>query len=105
MEIWQLEDQRKQPEAQHASGISNRELPPSQEAEGQPKPERRWWQRVPSDTVANTVVSYIAVATVSATAAHHMSDVVAGITGAVAGAIAATIGLVNERRKKDESGH
>jgi hypothetical protein len=104
IEIWQLEDQREQPEAQPASRIANRDIPPSQEAERQPKPERTWWQRLPSDTTTTAVVGYTGVATAIATAAQYMSGVEAGITAAVAGAIAATIGVVNERRKKGKNG-
>jgi hypothetical protein len=66
---------------------------------------RRWRSGGLRTVGGNTVVSYVTMATVSATAAHYMSDVAAGITGAVAGAIAATMGLAKARRKKDESGH
>jgi chromosome segregation ATPase len=103
MEIWRLEDQQKQPEAQPASGLANRELPPSQEAEEQPESERRWRQRLPSDTTATAVVGYTGVAAAIATAANYMNGVEAGITTAVAAAIGATIGVVNERRKKGKN--
>ena len=103
MEIWRLEDEPKRPEAQHVPGIAHRDIPPSQEAERQAKPEQRRWQRMPSDTTATAVVGYTGVAAAIATAANYINGVEAGITTAVAAAIGATIGVVNERRKKGKN--